>query len=424
MSLERTYETGDWLPLDNAAKIYPSTASLKSPAVFRLAFTLNEPVRLMWLEKALGRIMPRFPCFQVHLRRGFFWYYLQRDSTLPVIQPLKTVHTGYGSRTGKTSPLLRISAGNGTVAADFFHALTDGSGGMAFLLALAAEYFRQAGKLDAVPDGIMDPDDEPSPAELEDSYRKNFPGKALSPKGMKPAWHLQGPSLEPGTVRIIEGRMPVSKVHELAGSKGVTITEYLAALYLHCLSRLHDGSRRSILRLEVPVDMRRYYPSETVRNFSLYLSPEIDLKAGEWTFEEILVEMHHRMGLLKSRKQLESQLHRNVGAELNPLVRFLPLHAKDLFLNMVYSLLGEGLHSGVLSNLGRIELPNAMAEHVADLYVHVVPNQVMKKSCAVVSYGGFLNVSFAGVTMETELERLFFSALAGSGVEVTVKERR
>lgn len=67
----------DWLPLDNAAKIYPSTASLKSPAEFRLAFTLKEPVRLMWLQKALSRLMPRFPYFQVYLRRGFFLYYSQ-----------------------------------------------------------------------------------------------------------------------------------------------------------------------------------------------------------------------------------------------------------------------------------------------------------------------------------------------------------
>ena len=412
----------DWLPLDNAAKIYPATASLRSPAEFRLSFTLKEPVRLLWLQKSLERIMPRFPYFQVYLRRGFFWYYLQRKPFLPVIQPLQNIPIGIVPSSGKNSPLLRISAGNCTVAADFSHILTDGHGGMTFLVALAAEYLRQAGMVQGTVPGVMSPNEKPFHEEFEDAHRKYFTKDAISPEGMKPAWHLSGTPLKNGQYRLITGIMPVKEVLFLAREKGISLTEYLSALHIHCLAKLHSGERRKIIRLEIPVDMRNFFPSRTLRNFSLYLSPEINLKYGEWTFQEIACELHHRIGLLKSRKQLSRQLHRNVGAEMNPLVKFLPLFVKDAVLSAFYSRLGEGLHSGVLSNLGRVDVPDILEDNILAFNVHITPNRVMKKSCAVLSYRGMLNITFAGVTEETELERLFFSTLAEKGADVTVRE--
>lgn len=414
----------EWFPLDNAAKIYPSTASLESPAEFRLAFTLREPVRLLWLQDALARIMPRFPCFQVYLKRGFFWYYLQRSPFLPEVQKLQNAPFGILPVSGGTKPLLRISAGRSTVAVDFSHILTDGSGGMRFLMALAAEYLVQAGVLKEPVSGVMNPDEEPLPEEFEDAHRRYFPREAVSPGGLEPAWHLPGTPLETGRFRLLSGIMPTEEVLALARGNGMSLTEYLSALYIHCLASLHPGRGRKIIRLEIPVDMRRLFPSSTMRNFSLYLSPEINLALGEWTFEETAHEVHHSIRLLKSRKQLGRQIYRNVSSELNPFIRYLPLRLKDLLLSMFYSRLGEGLHSGVLSNLGRVDVPEPLQENLLSLHFHINPNRVMKKSCGVLSFRENLNITFAGVIRETDLERLFFSALADRGVAVEVKELR
>ncbi len=105
-------------------------------------------------------------------------------------------------------------------------------------------------------------------------------------------------------------------------------------------------------------------------------------------------------------------------------MRYLPRFLKDMVLSAFYSRLGEGLHSGVLSNLGRVPVPEAMAEHIHALHLHITPNHVMKKSCAVLSYRGMLNITFAGVVEETSLEKLFFGFLAEKGVHVTVREEK
>jgi len=83
----------DWLKLDNAAKIYPATSSRKSPAQFRLAVTLNSPVKLKILQQAWERMLKRCPYFQVYLRRGFFWYYLQRHQDIPPIELMELIPT-------------------------------------------------------------------------------------------------------------------------------------------------------------------------------------------------------------------------------------------------------------------------------------------------------------------------------------------
>ncbi len=419
----------DWLPLDNAAKIYPSTASEKSPAEFRLAFSLEKPVRLLWLQRALERIMPRFPYFQVNLKRGFFWYYLQRSNEVPQVELMQNVSVTILSIKERTASLLRVSTREKTIAVDFSHILTDGNGAIRFLLTLAAEYLRQSGTEVEEHPNIFDPDATPEPQEFEDAHRKNFVRKTIAPEKMPPAYHLPGAPFKTRRYRVIHGLMPTKPLLQAARDKKVSLTEYLTALYMYSIMQVRSdevesgSSRKSpIIRIEVPVDMRKYYPSVTMRNFSLFLSPELNTKLGIYSFEEILRHVHHTVQLLKSEKQLLRQISRNVGSEFNPLIRFLPLFLKDLIISSVHSSLGEALHSGVISNLGSIDVPATIKEQVESFTFNINPNHVMKKGCGVLSYKDTLSISISSVTEEREFERLFFTHLSGLGIPITLKE--
>lgn len=75
-----------WLRLDNAAKIYPAARRKKWSNVFRLSATLTEPVDKEVLRTALDVTLRRFPSIGVRLRRGLFWFYLERVPEVPEIQ--------------------------------------------------------------------------------------------------------------------------------------------------------------------------------------------------------------------------------------------------------------------------------------------------------------------------------------------------
>ena len=65
-----------WMPLDNAALIFPAIRRRNWNNVFRQSITLTEPVDPALLQRAVDQLMPRFPSFYLRLRRGVFWYHV------------------------------------------------------------------------------------------------------------------------------------------------------------------------------------------------------------------------------------------------------------------------------------------------------------------------------------------------------------
>jgi hypothetical protein len=406
----------DWLPLDNAAKIYPTASSKRSPAVFRLSARMRALVRLSALQQASDALVPRCPYFQVYLRRGLFWYYLQRHRETPRVQLLDSLPLEAMPAQGRTGHLLRIRAKGRTIAVEFSHILTDGAGGLRFLSSLLAEYLRLCAIPVAGKPGLLDPREDPDPEEAEDGHRRHFGKGGPGPASYPPAFHIAERPPRQHYWRILTARMPASRMLSLARAKGSSLTEYLAALYMFSLGRLYEAEVRgghrpasSIVRLEVPVNMRRFFPSATMRNFSLYVSPEVDLRSGRYSLEELASRVHHSMQMEVDRRELSRQITRNVGAELMPVIRATPLFVKDILLGWMYRHLSARTYSGVLSNLGRVELPPEMAAHIESFEMVMVPGPVTRKACAVISYGDELSVTISSIVESRELERLFFS---------------
>jgi NRPS condensation-like uncharacterized protein len=188
----------------------------------------------------------------------------------------------------------------------------------------------------------------------------------------------------------------------------------------------HDGARArgpSVIRLEVPVDMRQFFPSKTLRNFALYVSPEIDLRMGAYSIEQVVRRVHHSLGMQVDARELGREMGRNVRAERHPLVRAMPLVVKDSVLSMAYRRLGERTYSGVLSNLGRISVPAAVLPHIESFDFLLNPSYAMKTNCSVLSFRDGLRVSFGSIIASRELERRFFTRLAADGIRVLVSER-
>ena len=75
-----------WMPLDNAAKIYPAARRKKWSTVFRLSATLEKQIDKQVMQSALDVTVRRFPLICARLRRGVFWYYLQQLEKAPEIR--------------------------------------------------------------------------------------------------------------------------------------------------------------------------------------------------------------------------------------------------------------------------------------------------------------------------------------------------
>lgn len=417
-------ESSDWLTLDNAAKIYPASSSEESPQVFRLRCDFAEPIRYESLQEALSAMMHRCPYYQVSLRRGLFWYFLQRHREVPPIQlldeePITQI------RVREDRDLLAVKVRGKRLAVDFSHILTDGAGALRFFLSLITEYLRLRGQAVETFEGFLDPRGEPDPEEWVDAHKAHYVKESLPPGDLGRAFHLPGKRPSPRYYRLITGILEIDDLRSIAKAAGVSMTEYLVTTYIYSLLRLRQGAPRrqsSVIRIEVPVNMRPIEGTNTMRNFSLFISPSVDARLGELSFSELLPRIHHTMRSQLDRRELLRQMGRNVRGELNPIVRVMPLVLKDLVLQIAHKRLGPSLYSGVVSNLGPVSLPPSVAEHIDTFRFFLGPSPEMKTNCSVLSFRGQLVLTLGNVLESRDFEGTFFTHLRDQDLDLVISE--
>ena len=120
----------EWFKLDNAAKIYPAAKSRNWTALFRLSATLTEPVDPAILHEAQKSTLKRFPSFALKLRRGMFWYYLERMEGEPALQQDVANPCVRMDLRENRGFMFRVRYHENRIAVEIFHVLTDGTGGL------------------------------------------------------------------------------------------------------------------------------------------------------------------------------------------------------------------------------------------------------------------------------------------------------
>lgn len=155
----------DWYRLDNAGMVYSAIQRDDYSAVYRFSAVMDAPVDPGRLQSAVQRVMPRFPGFQVRLRRGVFWYYFDADpSFVPAVEP-DIANPCQPIRFSARDRLLRAFYYGPRISIELFHALADGAGALVLLKTLVAEYLRQGGVEVPCTEGVLDPDQAPDPEE-------------------------------------------------------------------------------------------------------------------------------------------------------------------------------------------------------------------------------------------------------------------
>lgn len=418
-----------WFRLDNAAKIYPAIMHSRHSSVFRLAALLREQVNPELLQQALDLTMPRFPQFAVRLRRGIFWYYLETCHKPALIE--EDVHNPMRpwSRKDARSYLFRVRYGERRIAVEFFHVLTDGYGASVFLRTLLAAYLSLQGIACPTGEGIgiLDVSQPPAEAEMEDAYKRFSNFKVIRRPRETRAFRLQGTILPGHHLQIICGVSPADQVAEAARRFRVSVTELLVGVYLYQLYQIQQQGGYHTddpVRVSVPINVRRYYPTKTVRNFALYANPGIEPAFGTYTFEEVLKLVHHFMRYTINEKYLNAMMCANVAPEKSIFLRLSPLFLKNMAMRLVYSWTGESRFTSTVSNLGLVTLPDVMAGQVERLEFMLGPSRYNPVNCAVISTGNQIVIQFSATMEETDPQRAFFRHLVRLGIPVRVESNR
>lgn len=313
-----------WYPLDDAAKIYPMSMTDGWMSVFRLSAYLDAPVEPSLLQLALDITMPRFPFFATKIKRGVFWHYIDGAKRRFTVQPETELPCAPMNVAAGDSQSFRVLYYGRRVSVEFFHILTDGTGGLAFLTALLLAFMTEAA---------------------------------------------------------------------------------------HAAS---DESRGDI-SIQVPVNMRKFCPSKTLRNFSMYCSVRTPwAEAGE--AERLLPDITRQLSERASETAMRGMLAST--AEMVRLLGRVPLAVKRPAARIAYGFLGERAFTSTLSNLGAAKLPPEVEAHVEKLDFVLGTGERARAACAMVTLKGLALLSVTKLTDDKTFETRLLSLLEGAGVPV------
>nr|WP_320118937.1 hypothetical protein [uncultured Marinifilum sp.] len=419
-----------WSPLDNAAKIFPAIRNKEHTTVMRLSAVLTEPIVISSLLNAIKKAEVRFHYFKVQLRKGFFWYYLEQvDDSIRAL-PDDNVPCKAFDMNKENKLLLRVLVFKNRLSVEFSHILTDGHGLFIFLKSILIYYFKERGLISNNQiDHFFTTDFEKE--EIEDSYHRYFKENIPTVTRQTKAFHLPFQLRSKPRFDVLFAILSIKEIQQKTQEKDISITEYLVAVYLLVLQDIYFerkgkgiSPRNNIARIQVPVNLRKIYPSKTMRNFSLFVMPELDFRLGKYSFEEILKIVYHKMQVETDEKLISKIISRNVGSEKKILLRGIPLWLKSLVLHLKYYSEGANQYSGVVTNLGKVDLPPSISNKVDFFAVTPPPpNKKLKLNCGVIGYGNKLVLSFGNISKSKDFEQKFLHFLSQQGINVKLKNK-
>ncbi len=417
-----------WYKLDLSATVYPTLQRRDFSSVYRLSVKLKDNVDPALLQQALDLTLPRFPTYKVAIRKGLFWRYLEPNSRPgPFVQediknPCMPMHFKSNNRY-----LIRVYYYGSRISLEAHHCLGDGTGGMCLLQTLTSVYLGLLGHKITPSGFVLKLDEDPDPGELEDAYMRYATAKVKPPRPSEKTYRIRGTKEPFYTLNIVDGVMSVSEVMKTARQYGATITEYLNAVLLYALLQKQTAEfhlKYKPVRIAMPVNLRRFFPSKTLRNFITMVYPSIDPRLGEYSFEEIVTQVHNFMRYYINEKFLCGDITTNAATKHNFLIRIVPLFLKDLVVRTFYTRVQDKNSSAGLTNMGALKVPEDMKPYIERFDIYMGQPFSSRTNCAVVSFEDTLTINFASNIMETDVERYFFRKLVQDGIHVKIESNR
>lgn len=406
-----------WKKLDNAAKIFPPTASRSDTKVFRFSCELFEKIDKDILAKALNSTLERFPYFLYVLRKGFFWYFLEKSELSPEIKeendpPCSTIYNP-----DVRQLLFNVTYFRNRINFEVFHALTDGTGAMEFLKTLVTFYLFYAHGQDF---GDTPPqiDYDGSISQMEnDSFTKYYSKTKSKQKNDRLALRLKGEVLPENRIGVIEGIMNTKSVILLSKKNKVTVTQYLTAVLIYSIIKnTNKIEQRRPITVSIPVNMRQFFKSVSARNFFVVMNLSYIAKEQNVEFNDVLADVSKTFYDMLKPENLEAKMNKYSSLEHNYATKLTPLPIKIAALKGA-GWLSEKSVTAAVSNIGKINMPQSIQDYIK---LFSVVSGTQKVQICLCSYRENMVVSISAPFVNTDVQRTFFRHFAKRGIDIEI----
>ncbi len=413
-----------WLKLDNAAKVFPYISNGKASNVFRISFTLKNQIDSNILQQALDDLKPRFPTFFVKMKRGFFWFYFEQNERKLEVKQENPFICSYKNSTLNKGYFLDVFYYNNRISFEIFHSISDASGGSNFALAVVYRYLELLDyKLEDPNNLIIHYNSEIHSLELKDSFNRYYTNEKLPRFTPTKAYRIKGKSFSIKGNGVITGLINQDELYKVSKKYNCTITQFICACMFKSImnySKRFKNKKNLPINIILPVNLRKYFDSLSLRNFSLYiyLSLKHDLSLS---LNDIIDSIKKDYDKQLNIENLQATLNANVGLEKIYLLKFLPLILKTFAFKVGFDSIAGGLSTISISNLGKLNVPECLFNHIDHVdFINGVGTDTTH-NLGIVSFNKTTSISISRVIKETEIEQYFFNLLTDEGLQIKIE---
>lgn len=410
-----------WDKLDNTANVFPVIAGESMTNVYRISVTLQEEVQKELLQEALQRVLPWFDVFRVRIRYGVFWYYFETNQKpAPEVKQEYRYPCQFISPNRNRNYLFRVNYYKNRINLEVFHALTDGMGGITFLRELTYQYLRLAHPelREKLGDGLC----SDTSLNREDSYLKNY--KKSHKKGYKTAraFQVKGEKLRPLELGVMHGYMPISDLKRACQKYDVSINEYLAASFLWSIYQecLQGAPSKRPISSCVPVNLRPYFNSITMKNFFVIVSAVFHPKEESYTFAQVVQIVAESLRSQINREHLENLFAYNVSNEKNFILRAVPLFIKNIAIRSIYRTSALA-NTTTVTNIGNIQVKEEYQDYIRDFSAMLSMSEGQNIKGTICSYRDTMVFTISSNLADVSVQRGFFRRLSQDGIPVRIE---
>lgn len=408
-----------WRKLDNSAKIFPIISNKKFSTVFRVSAILKEKIDREILQKAVEYVSDRQIAFKVKLRKGFFWYYLEENTKKPKIEKENNYPCKYIDRNMNNGYLFKVTYFDKKINLDVFHSLTDGNTAIKFLQEIIYAYIDIKGKKEIV----KDIEKRELSNNTEDSYLKNYNKKRAKREKSRKAYILRGKKLPLYAISVVHQFINLEEVKNIASQSKATVTQYLTAVLAYCIYKenLKKYKSKKPIKICIPVDLKKYFNSNTATNFFSYITIEINVSnKSNYTFEEILDIVVKEFKFKLTQEKVEETMASNVKIGNNFFVKIIPLYLKKFTVNLSYIEIRK-YTTTTLSNLGKVNVKEGYKQYIENFLFLLAPEKVEKTKCSIISFENNLVFTFTSILQDKKISNAFFDFLSERGVKIHIE---
>ena len=409
-----------WRRLDNSAKIFPLSTGRRHSAVFRISVLLKEDIYSEILNKSLIEVLEKYEGFKVRLKRGFFWHYLEANTKKPIVVEEREYPCKYIDPKQNRGYLFKVTYYKNKINIDFFHALTDGSSGMVFFRELVYTYLEKCYVDDLNRENrILRKIDY----DTEDSYLKNYNRKSKSDGEGKRAYKLKGGTIKLGALSVVHEIIDLKKLKEEAKKYDATITQYLTAVLMYTIYKENykKSKDKKPIKICIPVNLKKYFPSKTMSNFFSYIYVERKGKDLESiSFDDLVVFVKNEFDRQLQQEEVLKIMSNNVKLGNNFFIKTIPLLLKIIIVRLAYIEIRK-YSTITFSNVGRVGIIGNYKDYIDYFLMLIAPDQYERIKCSSCTFENSMVFTFTSILKDNNIEKGFYKFLTDKGIEVKIE---